>query len=161
MSSTDVQQRPTQQRTTEVARWDPFEDLEHLREQLSQIFPSWPRLTDPRRSGNGMDAEFIPLADVEETDDAYVVEMELPGVDKKDVNIELSGRRLTVTGERKEKEGKGTVRRRTRMVGRFRYEILLPGSVDDQSVDAQLNDGVLTIRIPMATAERPKQISIK
>ena len=161
MSSTDVQQRPTQQRTTEVARWDPFEDLEHLREQLSQIFPSWPRLTDQRRSGIGMDAEFIPLADVEETDDAYMVEMELPGVDKKDVNVELSGRRLTVTGERKEKERKGTVRRRTRMVGRFRYEILLPSSIDEQTVDAKLNDGVLTLRIPKAKAERAKQISIK
>ena len=161
MSSTDVQQRPTQQRPTEVARRDPFEDLEHLWEQLAQVFPSWPRVAGQRGPGAGMDAEFIPLADVEETEDAYLIEMELPGVDKKDINVELSGRRLTVTGQRKEKERVGTVRRRTRMVGRFRYEILLPGSIDEQTVDAQLKDGVLTVRIPKTKAERAKQISVK
>lgn len=160
MSSTDIQQRPTQQRPTEVARWDPFEDLEHLWEQLAQVFPSWPRVGG-QRPATGMDAEFIPLADVEEAEDAYLVEMELPGVDKKDINVELSGRRLTVTGERKEKERVGTVRRRTRMVGRFRYEILLPGSIDEQTVNAQLKDGVLMMRIPKANAAKAKQINIE
>ena len=108
MGSTDVQQRPG-----EVATWDPFEDLEHFREQFAQVFPGWPRVPDWRRAGNGLDVEFIPLADVEETDDAYVVEMELPGVNKDDINIELSGRRLTVTGERMQKERHGALRRRT------------------------------------------------
>jgi len=74
---------------------------------------------------------------------------------------ELSGRRLTVTGERKEKERVGTVRRRTRMVGRFRYEILLPGSIDEQTVNAQLKDGVLMMRIPKANAAKAKQINIE
>lgn len=105
MSSTSVQQRPG-----EVATWDPFENLEHLREQFAQVFPGWPRVPDRRRAGDGPDVEFIPLADVEETDDAYVVEMELPGVNKDDINIELSGRRLTVTGERKQKERHGALR---------------------------------------------------
>ena len=161
MSSSDVQQRATQQRRQKWRDGTLSRTWNTCGSNWRRFFPSWPRVTGQRGPGTGVDAEFIPLADVEETEDAYVVEMELPGVDKKDINVELSGRRVTVTGERKEKERKGTVRRRTRMVGRFRYEILLPGSVDDQSVDAQLNDGVLTIRIPMATAERPKQISIK
>lgn len=84
-----------------------------------------------------------------------------PGWTRKTLTSSFSGRRLTVTGERKEKERVGTVRRRTRMLGRFRYEILLPSSVDEQTVDAELKDGVLTLRIPKAKAERAKQISIK
>ena len=108
----------------------------------------------------GWISEFVPLADVEETDDAFVVEMEMPGIKKEGVNVELSGRRLTVTGERKEREREGTLRRRTRTVGRFRYEIVLPSDVDDKNVEASLKDGELRIRIPKLAEERPKKINI-
>jgi HSP20 family protein len=151
MSSTNLQQRPA-----EVVRRDPFEDLEQLQQQLAQVLPGWARMP----AWASVDTEFSPLADVEETDDAYVVEIELAGVKKEDIKVELSGHRLSVTGERKEKQRQGTLRRRTRTVGRFRYEITLPGDMDDKKVDAHLDEGVLTIRIPKATAERPKQISI-
>jgi HSP20 family protein len=156
MASTNLQQRPA-----EVVRWDPFEDLEQLQQQLAQVFPSWPRTPAWPRGGAGPDTEFSPLADVEETDDAYVVEIELAGVRKEDINTELSGHRLSVTGERNEKERKGTLRRRTRTVGRFRYEIMLPGDIDDKRVEAHLDQGVLTITVPKASAERPKQVAIK
>jgi HSP20 family protein len=154
MASTNIQ--PQQQRPAEVIRWDPFEDLEHLQQQLAQVFSGFPRMT-----GLSMDSEFTPLADVEETDDAYIIEMELAGVKKDDINIELSGRRLSVSGERKEKERQGRLRRRTRTVGRFRYEITFPGDVDDKEIEANLNEGVLTVRVLKAAAERPKQITIK
>lgn len=156
MASTNMQRQQQQQRPAEVVRWDPFEDLEHLQQQLAQAFSGFPRMT-----GMGMDTEFAPLADVEETDDAYIVEMELAGVKKDDINIELSGRRLSVSGERKEKERQGRVRRRTRTVGRFRYEIAFPGDVDDREIEANLDEGVLTVRVLKAAAERPKQVTIK
>src|SRR3984957_15054623 len=154
MASTNMQ--PQQQRPAEVVRWDPFEDLEHLQQQLAQVFSGFPRMP-----GGGMDTEFAPLADVEETDDAYIVEMELAGVKKDDINIELSGRRLSVSGERKEREREGRLRRRTRTVGRFRYEISFPADVDDKKIEANINEGDLTIRVPKAAAERPTQITIK
>jgi HSP20 family protein len=156
MASTNMQPQQQQQRPAEVVRWDPFEDLEHLQQQLAQVFSGLPRMP-----GMGRDPEFAPVADVEETDDAYIVEMELAGVKKDGINIELSGRRLSVSGERKEKERQGRVRRRTRTVGRFRYEIAFPVDVDDKKIEANLNEGVLTVRIPKAAAERPKQITIK
>ena len=87
---------------------------------------------------------------MEEADDAYVIEVELPGLDKKDMDVSMAGRRLTITGERKEKERVGILRRRTRSVGRFEYDIQLPGDVDDQAVSASLADGVLTVRVPKA-----------
>ena len=149
------------QRNSDVTRWDPFEDIEQLQQQLAQVFPAWSRMAPVwSRAATAMDTEFVPLADVEETDDAFIVELELPGVDKGDALVEMSGRRLTVTGERKERERKGTLRRRARVVGRFRYEILLPSDVDDKKVEATLKDGELTIRIPKLAEERPKKINI-
>ena len=63
---------------------------------------------------------FTPRADVEETDDAYVIEVEVPGVAKKDIDVSVAGRRLTITGERKERERVGILRRRTRRRRRVR-----------------------------------------
>jgi HSP20 family protein len=101
------------------------------------------------------------LADVEETDDAYVIEIELPGVKKGDIEIAMEGRRLTVSGERKEKERAGVLRRRTRSVGRFHYEVVLSGEVDESDVSASLDGGVLTIRVPKRESDRPRRIQVK
>ncbi|HEY3240922.1 MAG TPA: Hsp20/alpha crystallin family protein [Acidimicrobiia bacterium] len=59
-------------------------------------------------------------------------------------------------GKRKEKERIGILRRRTRNVGHFRYEILLPGAVDEDGITATLDDGVLTVRVPKASTARPR-----
>ena len=103
---------------------------------------------------------FTPLADVEETDDAYVAEIELPGIGSDDLSVEVAGRRLTVTGERKEKERVGILRKRTRTVGRFHYEVLLPGDVDEENVQASLEAGVLTVRVPKPVSQRPRRIPV-
>ena len=98
---------------------------------------------------------------MEERDDAYVVEIELPGVDKRDIDISIFNRRLTITGERKEKERVGIVRRRTRSVGKFTYDIQLPGDVDEDDAGASLADGVLTVRVPKAASERAHRVAVK
>jgi HSP20 family protein len=147
---------PVRQHNTEPARRDPMADVQNLASQLGQLFEGW----DDLPSLLGGDGAFLPQADVTETDDAYVVEIELPGVKKKDIDISLSGRRLLVTGERKEEERTGILRRRTRRVGRFRYEVLLPGAVDEDGVQASLEDGVLTLRVPKASTERPRRIEV-
>ena len=103
---------------------------------------------------------FTPLADVEETDEAYVAEIELPGVAIDDLSVEVAGRRLTVTGERKEKERVGILRRRTRTVGRFHYEVVLPGDVDEEAVEASLAEGVLTVQVPKPVSQRPRRIPV-
>lgn len=141
--------------TTQPARWDPIATMQRLSSDLDRFFDGW----DDGLSI--LDGEFVPVADVEETDDAFIVEVELPGVKKDDVDISLSGRRLEISGERKEKERVGILRRQTRSVGRFRYEIVLPGAVDEGGVKASLDDGVLTVRIPKATSERPRRIEVK
>lgn len=138
---------------SDVTAWNPGAELEETTRRLTRLLDeAWgagwpaPRLWDAEH--------FRPPADLEETDDAYIVEVELPGVRKGDVDIELSGGRLTVAGERKERERAGILRRRTRTVGRFFYEVVLPGDIDDDGVDAKLDDGVLTITVPKSAADR-------
>jgi HSP20 family protein len=100
-----------------------------------------------------LDGAFIPAADIEETDDAFIIEVELPGISKKDVDVSLSGRRVTISGEREEKERTGVLRRRVRNMGSFRYEVVLPADVNEDSVDARLHDGVLTVRVAKRAAD--------
>lgn len=147
--------RRTRDDRAEVARWDPFNELDRLNRQLTSYLESF------RSLPNLLDAAFTPLADVEETDDAYVVEIELPGVNPDDVDIEISGRRVSVQGERKEKERVGILRRRERTVGRFRYEVTLAGDVNEDGVEAHLDDGVLTVRLPKPESQRPRRIEIR
>ena len=107
-------------------------------------------------------SRFTPLADIEETDDAFIVEVELPGIDRRDASAEVRGRRLVVTGERKERERKGIFRTKTRVTGRFHYEAVLPTDVDADGVVATYQDGVLTVRLPKPASEvsRARRIEI-
>jgi HSP20 family protein len=146
---------PVRQRTNEPARWSPFSEFQRAFPQLGELFQGWGELPSVFEDG------FTPLADIEETDDAYVVELELPGVKKEDVEIAVAGRRLTISGERKEKERVGVLRRRTRSVGRFHFEVTLPEDVDASGVSAAIDHGVLTVRVPKAAADRPRRIEVK
>jgi HSP20 family protein len=106
-------------------------------------------------------AAWAPLADVTETDDAFKVEVELPGVKPEDVDVEVNGQELLVTGEIKEKEREGTVRSNTRRTGQFEYRMLLTGEVDTENVEATMSDGVLSITAHKAEAMKPRHIEVK
>jgi HSP20 family protein len=106
-------------------------------------------------------ATWTPLVDIEEEDDAYVIEAELPAAKREDVNIELIGNELAITGEIKERERTGIVRRKTRRVGQFDYRVTLPSHVDPKKIDAKLSDGVLTVRIPKAEQAQRQRIEVK
>jgi HSP20 family protein len=135
-----------------TARWDPFRELDELYKQMNHLL----------ETGVGTEGatRWVPLADVEETDDAYTIEMELPGVKQDDVDIEVNGRELTVSGEVKEKERAGILRRRTRKVGEFSYSVTLPMEIDAENVSASLDDGILTIRVPKSQRERSRHVTI-
>jgi HSP20 family protein len=107
------------------------------------------------------DAPWVPAVDIDEEEDAYVIHADVPGVDKKDVNIELLGNELAITGEIKEREKKGIVRRRTRRVGRFEFRVALPEQVDAEKIDASLKEGVLTVRVPKSSRAQRRQIEVK
>ena len=133
----------------ETAPSGPFGELGRLTSPLD----SWDRLPDLLRG-------FTPLADVEETSEAYLVEIELPGVKREDIDIEIGGQHLSVRGDRKERERVGILRRRERTVGHFTYEVTLPSGVDEDAVEAHLTEGVLQVRLPKPERDRPRRIEI-
>jgi HSP20 family protein len=106
-------------------------------------------------------AAWAPPVDIMETDDAWIVEAELPGVDPEDVTVELRDSELSISGEIKERERQGILRRRTRRVGAFDFQVTLPGLADTEHVEAKLRDGVLTVRVPKPEQARPRRIEVK
>jgi HSP20 family protein len=139
-------------------RRQPLSELEHItetmRRMLDQTFGVFGSPTLPT------EAAWSPLVDIEEEDDAYVVEAELPGVKREDVDIELVGNELSITGELKERQRKGVVRRQTRRVGRFAYRVTLPEHVDPNKVEAKLEGGVLMVRVPKAEKAQRRRVEI-
>ncbi|WP_374970816.1 Hsp20/alpha crystallin family protein [Terrabacter sp. BE26] len=107
------------------------------------------------------DSDFAPGGELRETDDAFTLELDVPGVEKKDITIELSGRRLSVRGTKTtEKEDRGTLHHTTRTSGSFAYEAILPVAVDDKAVTASLSDGVLLVTMPKAGRAKTTHIEI-
>jgi HSP20 family protein len=104
---------------------------------------------------------WTPPVDIEEQDDAYVIEAEVAGVKKDDVNIELISNELMITGEIKEREREGILRKRTRRIGRFEYRVRLPEQVDADKVEANLKDGVLSVRVPKREQAERRTIQVK
>jgi HSP20 family protein len=139
--------------------WEPLGDLEQISERMRRVLEQtfgavdWPLLPS--------DGEFSPLVDIEEADDAYIVEAEVPGVDRNDLDIELVGNELAITGEIREREHKGIMRRRTRRTGRFAYRVRLPDQVDPDQIEANLADGVLTVRVPKSEAAPRRKVEVK
>jgi HSP20 family protein len=147
--------RRTMPATPVASRPDPFGELEELHARTEQLLES---LMSGPSSGNG--AAWAPLVDIEENDEACVVEAEVPGAHKKDVHVDLQGNELIITGEIKERERKGVLRRRTRRTGVFEFRVTLPGGVDASNIEASVDDGVLTVTVPKPEPVRSRQIEV-
>ncbi len=98
----------------------------------------------------------MPAADIVETDSAYIIELELPGVRSEDVDVTMNGNELVVTGEVKERKREGLFRRRTRKVGRFEFRVTLPGYLRNGDVEATLAYGVLKVYVPKESTQSNK-----
>ena len=146
-----VRQRQRDQNNGNIVAWEPFAEISQLTNQLERFLE--------RGSPMG-DEGFVPLADIEETDNSYVVEIELPGVHREDVDVELDGNELVVTGEVKERKREGLLRRRTRRIGNFEYRVTLPGDLRADDVEASLAHGLLTVQVPKAQTTKHSKIEV-
>jgi HSP20 family protein len=148
--------RVPQARTAQpVMRWEPFRELDELQQRMG-------RLMESALTGTGGEAlPWTPPVDIEETEEAWLIEAELPGVERDNVHVEAIDSDLVISGEIVEREREGILRRKTRRVGRFEFRVTLPGAVDPDGVTAKLNDGVLTVQVPKSEQARRREIAVK
>jgi HSP20 family protein len=137
-------------------RRDPFAMLRQEMDELRSRF--WGGDEDDWFAG-----AMTPSVDMSETDNAVEVRMDLPGVKSDDIDIQISGNMLTVTGQRQEeKEEKGrTFHRVERRSGSFSRSITLPTTVNENEVAAEYRDGVLNITLPKTEQSKPHKIKVK
>ena len=142
-----------QRSATQAERWRPLREFENLYTEMD-------RLAQSVFGGLKVEGAWLPEADIIETDSAYIVEVELPGVWHKDVDVSLNGNELVVTGEVKERKREGLFRRRTRKVGEFEFRATLPGPLRDDEVEASLAYGVLRVYVPKAESSKTRKILV-
>ncbi len=125
----------------DLMRWDPFAELGTPSEQLG----------------------FLPSFEVKETKDAYVFKADLPGIQEDDLDISLTGNRLTVSGKREEEQRDEDDRYYAyeRSYGSFSRSFTLPEGVDVDRAQAELKNGVLTVSVAKKPEVRPKKIELK
>jgi HSP20 family protein len=104
--------------------------------------------------------EWAPPVDVEETDDAWIFEVDLPGARREDLQVEVRDGELTISGEVRERERAGVLRHRARRTGAFSYRTTLPAGVDADRVQARFDSGVLTIQVPRPEGAKPRRVKI-
>ena len=146
-----------------LVRWNPMNEMASFRNRFDRLFDEF---FVPARRGDRSEemtlSAWNPAADIYETDDAYVVNAEIPGVEKKDIAVDVKGRVLTLSGERSyDNEVKEeAVYRRERAYGKFQRSFTLPEAVDPEKIAAEFKDGVLKITIPKSEERKPRQITV-
>jgi len=106
---------------------------------------------------------FHPAVDVHETQDNYLISVDVPGVPEKDIKINIQDGRLSVSGERSSKETSGDkwFKRTERSYGRFERSFQLPKGISEDKIQARAENGVLEILIPKAEVAKPRSISVE
>ncbi len=143
-----------------VNRWDPFRDLNSLQERMNRLFEDanrgW-RADEPSAT-----TSWSPAVDIYETESEIIVQAEVPGMERKDIELTLENNVLTLKGERRfEKEGKDeNYHRIERSYGSFSRAFSIPAMVDEKMIKADYKEGVLAIILPKKEKARAKQINI-
>jgi len=129
---------------------NPWLEIQNMREEISKMMDEALNWGQGKMKQNERVALWQPLADVYETQEQFVIEIELPGIDRERVNLEIKGHQLLVYGERRlEKDATGSVYQMLeRSYGPFARNFFLPENVDTSGIRAMFKNGVLTITIP-------------
>ncbi|MDJ0697429.1 MAG: Hsp20/alpha crystallin family protein [Mastigocoleus sp. MO_167.B18] len=140
-----------------LIRWEPFSEIDNLQKEMNRLFDSLaPRTADKFGSA------FVPAAEMEETPEAIHLKLEVPGMDAKDIDIQVSAEAISISGERKEEtktEEKGMTRSEFRY-GSFRRVIPLPARIQNTNVTAEYKDGVLNLALPKAEEDKNKVVKV-
>ncbi len=144
-----------------LVKWDPFLELEDVSKHLNRIFGRTPARIEPDRELLTM-ADWTPSVDISETDTAYMIKGEIPGVDRENVKVTIEDGMVTISGERKqEKEEKDKkFHRIERSYGSFMRSFRLPDNVDESAVKAEFKDGMINVTLPKSGKTKAKLINV-
>ena len=140
-----------------LVKWSPRRSLFNLSDDLFDGFVNANNFL-PRSSENWM-----PVVDIDENDNAYIVQVELPGMKKEDVNISFSENILTISGEKKldKEDDNKNYQYYERHFGKFERSFRIHTDIVEDKIEAIFKDGVLTVNLPKAELVKPKQIEVK
>jgi HSP20 family protein len=151
-----------------MTRWDPFQDLRDAQEEMAQLTQMSPMLAralglQGQPQGSGTATAWAPALDISERKDAYLVTVELPGVEADDLEITMEDGLLTIQGERHfaHDSSEQQFHRVERRYGAFRRSITLPAHVMAEGIQASFEDGVLQILVPKMEEATPKRIQVR
>lgn len=139
-------------------QWNPLQDLVLLQDRMNRLFED---ATQRRATDSGDEFErgdWTPLADIYEVESGYVIAIDLPGISRDAVEIDVDDNRLIVRGMRVIEESR---HRSERPRGRFLRTFSIPGAVDQGAIGAEYKDGVLQIRLPKRQEQKAQKIAIK
>jgi HSP20 family protein len=142
-----------------ITRWDPFRDLMSIQNEMNRLFGR----TYGGDVGESTRGAWTPALDVFETQEKFVITMELPGVSPDDVDISVEDSTLMVRGERKfySEQQEESFLRIERRFGEFTRSLTLPSTADAESIQASFDQGVLRVEVPKREEAKPRKISIK
>lgn len=140
-------------------QWDPFQTM---RELLS-MEPLSPLLPEMLRGPERMLREYVPAFDVWETKDAYVFKADVPGFREQDIDINVTGNRLILSGKREAEQvsESDTCYCSERSSGMFTRTFTLPEDINAEQTRANLKDGILTVSVPKTAEAQPKRITVQ
>lgn len=147
---------PRRPLTPARSQWEPFTMLrDEFDNMLSRLFSE--------DEVGWMGGALPTTLDFSESDTAFEIRMDIPGVNAKEIDIQMNGNLLTVKAERKEeKEEKGkTFHRVERHSGWFQRSLMLPTEVKQDQIDANYTNGVLTLKLPKVVERKPQRIPVK
>ena len=140
-------------------QWNPLQDLMLLQDRMNRLFEDATQRRAQNEGGAEFErADFTPPADIYETQSGYVIAIDLPGINRDALEIDLDENRLVVKGTRSVEEA---THRSERPRGRFLRTFSIPGSVDQGGIGAEYKDGVLQIRLPKRQEQKAQKITVK
>jgi len=147
-----------------LVKWNPFRELEDVSNRLNSIFGRLPARAESDQEMLAM-SDWTPSVDISETDTAYLVKGEIPGVKKEDVKVTIEDGMITMRGERKQEneEKNQKFHRIERSYGSFMRSFRIPDDADESSVKAEFKDGMISVTLPKSekAKSKTKEIEIK
>jgi len=144
-----------------LVRWNPWREMSTLQNRINHLLNE-PFFRSDREDDDLSMGSWYPAVDMFDNDDTIVIKAELPGMDKKDISVDVKDRVLTLSGERNyDKEVKeDNYYRRERASGKFKRAFNLPVDIDPDKIKADFKDGVLKVEMPKPESQKPKKITV-